>query len=81
MLLAGELITALLLGFVVGRIWQIRQQLLFAEQARPRSYICDSVGTERSPAADSDLRSNARPILPAPTVRQTSVPRRLRKAA
>jgi hypothetical protein len=81
MVLAGELITALLLGFVAGRIWQIRQQLLFAEQARQRSYTGDLVGAERSPAAASDLHSNARPILPAATVRQTSFPRRLRKAA
>jgi hypothetical protein len=81
MLLAVELIITLLLGFVLGRIWQIRQQILFAEQVQRRSYKSAPANKEPSPATTLSLQGNARPISPASTKRQGSALRRLPNAA
>lgn len=64
MMLVLELITTLLLGFVLGRIWEIRQRLVLAERRRQRQH---SVGrrvvhqgaersqtTDRAPSVPSD---------------------------
>lgn len=84
MLLAFELITTLLLGFVLGRIWQIRQQILLAEHVDNRRRPVESgimgQGSERSQATDykslmaSDRQNNARPISPASAVRLSGRP-------
>jgi hypothetical protein len=81
MLLAVELIITLLLGFVLGRIWQIRQQILFAEHVQRRSYKSASAHKESSPATTLSLQSNARPISPPSPKRQSSTVRRLPNAA
>jgi hypothetical protein len=81
MLLAVELIITLLLGFVLGRIWQIRQQILFAEHVQRRSYKSAPANKEPSPATTLSLQSNAPPISPASTKRQGSALRRLPNAA
>lgn len=48
MLFAIELITALLFGFVLGRIWQIRQGLIWAEDVRRRLDESSVASNERS---------------------------------
>jgi hypothetical protein len=80
MLLAVELIITLLLGFVLGRIWQIRQQILLAEHVQQRSYKTAVASKERSPTSAS-LESTAPAILPASTKRQSGKVRRLPNAA
>lgn len=50
MLLAVELIITLLIGFVLGRIWQIRQQILLDERIRERFHENSSADGGR-PAA------------------------------
>jgi hypothetical protein len=52
MLLAVELIITLLVGFVLGRIWQIRQQILFAEHVQRRSYKSALANKESSTSDD-----------------------------
>jgi hypothetical protein len=81
MLLATELIVTLLLGFVLGRIWQIRQQILFDECVRRRSYESAAAGKERRTATVFNVHNNARPISPASNGRQSSAARRLPNAA
>jgi hypothetical protein len=56
MILAVELIIALLFGFVLGRIYEIRKQLVLAQQLRNRQHtierrLCDR-GTQRSQKPD-----------------------------
>lgn len=75
MILAVELISALLLGFVLGRIWQIRQQLLLAEPGRKRQHplerrvVHQGVGrsqtTDRSPSMPSDRQNEELAAAPA----------------
>jgi hypothetical protein len=81
MLLAVELIITLLVGFVLGRIWQIRQQILFAEHVQRRSYKSALANKESPPATTLSLQGNARPISPASTKRQSGTVRRLPNAA
>lgn len=57
MLFAVELIAALLLGFVFGRIWQIRQQMMSAENADerpPRIGNGVAVQVSQQPAKDEN---------------------------
>jgi len=76
MVLAIELIITLLLGFVLGRIWQIRQQILLAEYVDRRHHPFESAmadqGSARSQAAKpslSDDRNNNLPVVPVSAVR------------
>jgi hypothetical protein len=74
MLLAVELITMLVLGFVLGRIWQIRQELLLAEHVvkrrLPDENEIESQGSERSQTTGrnssmpSDRQTESLPVAP-----------------
>lgn len=59
MLLAAGLIAALLLGFVLGRIWEIRQRIMVTERADERPLGLESDVTvqipEPQPRDESEL--------------------------
>lgn len=69
-----ELATMLLLGFVLGRIWQIRQQLLLNVYVQRRLDENGTARRERLEAPDlkssmvPDLRSNDFPVASPPTL-------------
>jgi hypothetical protein len=69
MLLAVELILTLLVGFVLGRVWQIRQQIQFAERVRQRSFKISVADKKRPPATASNPGNKARPTSPASAMR------------
>lgn len=81
MLLAIELILTLLVGFVLGRVWQIRQQILFAERVRRRSFKISVADKERPPATASNLGNKARPTSPVSAMHLSVSARRLPNAA
>jgi hypothetical protein len=78
MLFAIELITVLLLGFVLGRIWQIRKGLILTEDVR-RRLDESSVARNERPQADrsystlSDHRYKV-PAAPAPALHLRNSP-------
>jgi hypothetical protein len=79
MVMLVGMITTLLLGFLLGRIWQIRQEILLAEQVHKRQHAAEwSVAIEasrQSPATDSkpsvlsDRRNAGLLRAPVPAVR------------
>jgi hypothetical protein len=81
MLLAFELIITLMLGFVLGRIWQIRQQIVLSERAPRRSYKRSTASQERPLPNAPKFFNDARPISPASNGRQSTAGRRLPNAA
>jgi hypothetical protein len=72
MLLAVELITTLVLGFLLGRIWQIRRQILLAENVskRRRPIASGVAGKDRSQPTDCKpsmlLDRSKKELRPAP---------------
>jgi hypothetical protein len=74
MMLLLELAVTLLLGFVLGRVWQIRQQLLLDESVRRRLDESGATSKERPHAIDSkssvlsDRRNNSFPVAPTSTL-------------
>jgi hypothetical protein len=78
MIFAIELITVLLLGFVLGRIWQIRQGLILAEDVR-RRLDESSVASNERPRADCNYAAlsghrNKAPAAPAPALHLRNSP-------
>lgn len=75
MMLALELIITLLLGFVLGRIWEIRQRLVLAEHQRQRQHsigrpVLNKVAersqtTDRNPSVLSDRHNKELPAASA----------------
>jgi hypothetical protein len=66
MVMLVGMLTTLLLGFVLGRIWQIRQQLVLTEHQRTRQHSVErrvaNQGAERSQTIDrKPLVSSHRP--------------------
>ena len=59
MLLVGELIITLLVGFILGRVWEIRQRIMLAEPVdqvrRPIEIRVANKHSERSAGNDSKL--------------------------
>lgn len=84
MLLVIELITVLLFGFVLGRIWQIRQQLVLAEHHRKSQHAVErrfanqsaerSQTIDRKPSVSSHRPNKEVPAAPASALRFRSSP-------